>query len=186
MDRGYEAQDTADQHRSVQTAKSDQSIEEPIQIQTIGSPKSVNLIKLTPMEFRVIEALNQPQNEGYPEGHGTNELAVLVYGSKALTHYSMGDEITSSVKTSLSRVLKQLFEKGCVRRCKPVYHYGWIKLYGASIGGYYGVIEKKLKVIWRQKDGSYVGEWRQFEFLPFGCHVWWMLTPEAKELLSLG
>lgn len=144
----------------------------------------VNSVKLTKLEQKILQSFSQPaKDEYYPEGHSINEIALLIYGSKALTNYSIGNQIKAPVKSSLSRSLKQLHHKGLVKKGVPIYRYGWIineDLDGSAIK-YYGKIESFLKATSKNDNGLWHVESLSFKSLPDGCHVWWMLTGKAKE-----
>jgi hypothetical protein len=128
----------------------------------------------------------------YPEGNDIAGIAVIVFG-KAVLHVERrggsycGDvSLCYSAKSSLSRSLKQLHQKGLVKKCFPVYERGWI-IFDDRNGvkrRYYGVRNKALKATWKDDKGLWVVEWLAFRSLPGGCHVWWMLTERGKDLIE--
>ena len=154
--------------------------------------QNVNLIKLTKLERKVLQSFKtQPKDEEYPEGHNLEEIATVVFGKDVLNverrggHYCTGISICYAAKSSLSRTLKQLHQKGLVKKCIPVYNRGWIKredVDGSPIC-FYGTKDKALKVTSKNDSGLWVVEWLSFRYLPSGCHVWWMLTDKAKGLV---
>jgi len=125
----------------------------------------------------------------YPEGNDIRGIAKLVYGEEVLDrvrrggHYCSDVSLCFAAKSSLSRTLKNLWEKGLVKKCKPIRRYGWFKenkeLDRAS---FYGVLWQFLKAVSINENGLFVVEKIDFKTLPWKCHVWWMVTDKGKSL----
>ena len=160
----------------------------------MNESKSVNSIKLTKLEKRVLEALSQPRSkdkyEHYPdEGNDQKGLGKLVFGDDVLNCERRGGHFCSDIsmcyatRSSLSRILKQLFLKGLVKRCEPIYYYGWTPRYDENSCGYYGKTKRFLRAISIEYGRYKIEEW-PFRELPYRCHVWWILTEKAKHVLA--
>lgn len=155
----------------------------------------VNLIKLTKLEKQVLVALLEGKPKGeydyYPdEGSDVKGIAKILYGSDVFGCERRGGRICMdlqgsvcyAVKASLSRTLKQLFRKGLVKRCKPIYASFWVKANPEyESGGYYTRRIRYLRAISIHNGGKYRVEEIQCRELPERCHVWFMLTDEGKE-----
>ena len=159
--------------------------------------ESVNFIKLTKLEKNVLKALNQPQTEDtkyYPCGNHVLGIAKIVYGETVLNcerrggHYCSDVSLAYAAKTVLSRVLNGLWKKGLVKKCKPIYHYGWetFEDRDGSIHGCYGKIHelKFLRCVWLNESKLWHIEKLPFKDLPVYCHVWWMLTEKGEHVLK--
>ena len=153
--------------------------------------QNVNSMKLTKLEFKVLQSFKTPSShEYYPEGHNLEEIATVVFGKDVFNVERRGGRYVGDVnicyaaKSSLSRTLKNLWQKELVKKCQPIYIRKWQHLEDrdGSILKFYGIAQRYLRIIWL-RYGRYVVEELDFQFLPDRCHVWWMLTDKAKGLM---
>lgn len=153
----------------------------------------VNLIKLTKLERKVLLALSKPTPQEkcgyYPsEGNNVKGIAKCVYGEEVLDCESRGGYYVQNLgvcyaaKSSLSRVLKRLWEKGLVKKCKPIYESFWMK---AGTGRYGGPGYWRRQLMYLKAvsiiSGRYHVEEVSANQLPDRTHIWWMLTEKGKE-----
>ena len=163
----------------------------------------VNSIKLTKLERRILEVLSkQRPRESYDyypeEGNDTRGIASMVYGEKVLKRERVGGNYCSdisiaySAKSSLSRALKSLWNKGLVKRCKPRYRRYWHKPddwdreRGRSIG-FYGADLMGLNDSWVNEKGIYCTDYiraSSFSKLPRRTKEWWILTDSGKDVFE--
>lgn len=154
----------------------------------------VNSIKLTKLEKKVLAALSKgkPREEYqyHPEeGNDTRGIAELVFGKEVFHcerrggQYCFNITLCYAAKSSLSRVLKSLWLKGLVKRCRPIYRYGWHKA-DEDLGPFYGKMRlmQFLRVVSIDEKGMFHLQELHFKQLPYRCRVWWMLTEKGKEL----
>ena len=161
-------------------------------------PENVNSIKLTKLETKVLAALKKGKPKErfshFPEGNDIQGIARIVWGDEVFNcakrggHYCSDVTLCYAAKSSLSRVLKKLWQYGLVKRCKPIYHYGWYKPYidqnGEKYSGFYGLIRELqfLRAISLTETGQYNVEKILFKSLPYHCRVWWILTDRGRKL----
>jgi hypothetical protein len=155
----------------------------------------VNSIKLTKLERDVLLVLSQaPDSEYYPEGNDIYSIAKKVFGDAVLDcerrggHHCSDLRLAHAAKSSISRTLKNLFHKGLVKRCIPIYHYGWTRVHfrDGTTNGFYGKLRdlQFLKAASINEHGLCVVEKLAFKELPDRCHVWWILTEKGKQRLN--
>lgn len=163
--------------------------------------KYVNLMWLTMLSKLDIKILRSLQNTRAtsklsdiyfrPEGNDTAGIAEAVWEK----------HMSDSAKTSLSRSLKKLYEKGLVKKGVPIYSYGWRKrdkdipdstgiwgridkdsyLLTTEIlpGGY--VNKERLPFVVEEGEPNFWGQRnRRYMELPYGMKKWWMLTSKGK------
>ena len=162
----------------------------------------VNSIKLTKLEGRILKALSKQRPmesyDYYPkEGNDTCGLASMVYGQQALNCERVGGRYVSnlsiaySVKSSLSRTLKNLWKKGIVKKCLPEYRRYWHKPNERDRetigGGFYGADLKGLNASWINEDGVHCTSFIRasgFYSLPHRTRVWWIPTDRGKDVIE--
>jgi hypothetical protein len=152
-----------------------------------------NLIKLTPLEKRVLIAVATPvkkESNYFYEGYNTEGIASQVYGDEVLNDYYHNLSICPAAKSTLSRTLKSLFNKGMVKKCKPHYRYRWGR-YGDDEpdGPDYNFPCKDLEHLDARykKDDKIIDETIRvptFTSLPKRTHVWWMITDKGAAYLE--
>ena len=171
--------------------------------QTTTQNQTVNLIKLTKLERKILSALLEGRKPSCPElaeyefseGNNYEGIAKSVYGNSVLHrwkrggHFCDGVSICYAVKSSLCRSLKSLFEKGMVKKCHPIYRRGWRKAeYPEETSFYDRKLSSVLRAVSINEDGkdrveSIILQWKK---LPYRCHVWWMLTEKGEKYAKEG
>jgi len=153
--------------------------------------ETVNSIKLTKTERKVLVVLLTPREEEYctypPHGNDSAGIALQIWGSEARSPYSgQGDTLSYSAKTRISRTLNSLWRKGLVLRGVPEYEYGYFDCYVLDepkplhyrdlvllrVFDYSGYIDYEIHA--HSSD-------RHFK-LPTNTKVWWMLSDNGTNI----
>ncbi|MFW9890307.1 MAG: hypothetical protein ACFFER_19165 [Candidatus Thorarchaeota archaeon] len=165
--------------------------------------ESVNFMKLTKTEERVLVALLEPASTKtyalYPDkGNDQAGIGKIIYGYHAQSPYrGQGYRLRFSVKTMLSRSLNSLWKKGLVFRCKPFYgtrgngDFPYLrKLKGLKVYSWRLVhdevtIRNNLEpiegLVHEETMRTSVYGWAR---LPHYTKVWWILTDEGEKLAN--
>lgn len=155
----------------------------------MNDAENVKLINLTIRGKQVLVALfHSPQREGEyeekrPEGNNVYGIAKQVYGSSVLKPH-LNLSLKPSVRSSLNRLLKHLWKKGLILKCRPRYRYGWYKSpgYWEDSLAYW---EKRFEGLEGYEYGNVRPEFISvppFTRLPNRTHVWWILTAKGCDL----
>lgn len=151
--------------------------------------QTVNSIKLTKLEKKVIIALfNSPQwiepyKETRPEGNNVYGIAKQVYGESVLNPYQ-DLSLKYSVRSSLNRILKHLWKRELVLKCRPNYYYSWekVKDRNGTVIGWWGKTLRYLRSYKYDERGSNFVSVPRFARLPDRTHIWWLLTDKGRDL----
>jgi hypothetical protein len=155
----------------------------------------VNSIKLTKLEGKVLRFLSenrQKEEYEYPpeEGNDILHIASKIYGAEALTSNLWRTGVKESPKSSISRTLRALWNKGLVKVGKPHYRKYWCKCSDydkeKGFGGGFNSVELVgLNVAWLNNKEVYCTDYIRFfkrTTLPLQTKKWWLLTDKGKEV----
>lgn len=163
--------------------------------------KNINFIKLTKLERKVLIVLfNSPRREEYkgsfhklPEGCDTQSIAKGIYEDP----FSRHDHLKASVRSSLSRILNNLWKKGLIFKCYPRYTKTyWHKDEWGEGDGFPGRDYEGLMAIqWREyidvfskqekmeRFGTFLSA-AKYDQLPHNTKIWWILAEQGKAALE--
>ena len=178
-----------------------------IPVQQTPIEQTVNSIKLTKLERKILSAIFEGRKPSCPEfakyevsiGSDYEGIAEIVFGDSVLHtdkkngHFCTDLSVCYAAKASLCRSLKNLFKKGLVKKCHPIYRRGWQKPdewdKEHGIGAFYTKVSEELRVTCVNEQGQTSNETLrigQYQHLPHRCHVWWMLTEKGMKYAKEG